>query len=574
MAQRSFMSSTPHRNSQLAAYERFGCGTATVPGSTAGSTRTYFACLFSNGGSSTWSPAPSPTPAPTLEPAPTPTPTPTPTPPVDAVAMVPACDGVNLRTDAATTAPAAARLASGTPVTVDLTVAGGAWSTDCDGRKSGSSWYRVTHVNGTPVATLYGVAALYAATGVLMPASTGAAGGATQLGAAVTFFGRGYGHGVGLSQYGARGRALAGQGTAEILAHYYPGTTIGLLPFSPAIRVLLLDDRAASATSPLVVVGRGDAWAIDGIPGIFPADARLRLFPPAASGAAWRAVVDAGATTFYDGPAPKDFRIAGSSEAATFQLPARAATYNVYRGTLRVILSSSKADVVNELPLEAYLRGVVPAEMPSSWPLAARAAQTIAARSYAAYRLRPGVSTFDVYDDTRSQVYRGVRGETAAADAVVAETAGQVLLHGATVANALFHSTGGGATEHNENVYVSASGGRTATPVAYLRGSPDRDEAGAAYDAAAPYATWQTATYAPADLSAIFAADARTNVGTLTALDLRDRGVSGRLVSVTLVGTAGSKTVSGGVFVAVFNAHRPAGALPMRSTLLDLAPIP
>jgi hypothetical protein len=113
-----------------------------------------------------------------------------------------------------------------------------------------------------------------------------------------------------------------------------------------------------------------------------------------------------------------------------------------------------------------------------------------------------------------------------------------------------------------------------APPVPYLRGSSDRDPNGVPYDAAAPYATWQTNAYPLAQLSAIFASDSRTNVGALTALDLRDRGVSGRLVSVTLSGSGGAQTVCGGVLGSVDNAHRPAGAPPARSTLLDVVPIP
>ena len=124
---------------------------------------------------------------------------------------------------------------------------------------------------------------------------------------------------------------------------------------------------------------------------------------------------------------------------------------------------------------------------------------------------RPG--TFDVYDDTRSQVYRGVHAEIAAADATVAATANQVLRSGTSIVNALFHSTGGGATEDNENVFVSSTGAKTAGPVSYLRGSSDRDPSGAAYDAAAPYATWQTGTYTVAQLSSIFGADSRSAVG-------------------------------------------------------------
>ena len=67
------------------------------------------------------------------------------------------------------------------------------------------------------------------------------------LGATVTFYGRGYGHGVGMSQYGARGRALAGQTAATILAHYYPGTTLGDDPATTPIRVLVLSRLARDA---------------------------------------------------------------------------------------------------------------------------------------------------------------------------------------------------------------------------------------------------------------------------------------------------------------------------------------
>jgi stage II sporulation protein D len=217
---------------------------------------------------------------------------------------------------------------------------------------------------------------------------------------------------------------------------------------------------------------------------------------------------------------------------------------------------------------------VVPVEMPSTWPAAALQAQVIAARSYAARRLRPGVSYFDVPDDSTSQIYRGVKAEKASTTAAISANAGTVMMTGSTIANALFHSTGGGATESNENVYTSASGKKIAKPVSYLRGSSDRAEDNTAYDAKAPYATWATRAYARSQLSAIFAADRRTNVGDLMAVDFGNRGVSGRLVSVTLIGTAGTRTVSGEVFRAVFNARRPAGDPSLKSTLLDVAPIP
>jgi stage II sporulation protein D len=217
---------------------------------------------------------------------------------------------------------------------------------------------------------------------------------------------------------------------------------------------------------------------------------------------------------------------------------------------------------------------VVPAEMPSSWPREALRAQSIAARSFAARRLRPGVSWYDVADDTTSQVYLGVEGEKAATDTAISDTAGTVLMSGSTIANTLFHSAGGGATEHNENVYVSSTGVKVASPVSYLRGVADRRDDGSTYDSTSPYATWATDTYTRTALSGIFAGDSRTNVGTLAALDLRARGVSGRLIRVTLYGSLGSKTVSGDVFRSVFNARRPSGDPSMRSTLVDTTPVP
>jgi stage II sporulation protein D len=167
-----------------------------------------------------------------------------------------------------------------------------------------------------------------------------------------------------------------------------------------------------------------------------------------------------------------------------------------------------------------------------------------------------------------------VLGEKASTTAAITATFGVVLKSGSSIANALFHSTAGGATENNEYVFVSSAGSIVAGAVSYLRGSSDRAPDGTSYDAGAPYATWQTAAYTGDELSAIFANDVRTNVGAITGLDLSQRGVSGRLIKVTLVGALGSKTVSGDVFRSIFNAWRPATDLPLRSSLFDTQPIP
>jgi stage II sporulation protein D len=526
---------------------------------------------------------PAPTPAPASTPAPTPTPTPTATPtvaptatPAPTTTLAAACGGVNLRTGASTAYAIAASIPAGTTIAVAASVGGGAWSTVCAGSTvSGSTWYRISAVGGRAVSAVYGVAYLYAATGLFTATSgTTIVPPATTLGDTVTFYGRGWGHGVGMSQYGARGRALAGQGAATILAHYYAGTTLGTLT-AATVRVLVLDGFAATAATPLTLYGRGGPWTVDGIAMTFPADARLRLAPGAGGAPAWHVVIDdAAGTVLYTGPSGGDLRLRPASDATRLQVWSKPSSDDRFRGNLHVIASGT-VDVVDEVDLESYLRGVVPVEMPSSWPVEALKAQAIAARSYAAYQLHPSSGLFDVYDDTRSQVYRGSLAEVASTDAAVAATAGQVLRSGSAIADALFHSSDGGATENNENVFVSATGARVAGPLSYLRGSSDRAPGGTSYDATSPYATWHTATYTRSALSAIFAADARTNVGTIAALRLGDRGVSGRLISVTLVGATGTTaTVSGDVFVAVFNAHRPAADPAIYGTLLDLAPIP
>ena len=405
--------------------------------------------------------------------------------------------------------------------------------------------------------------------------------GPTPLGQTVTIHGRGYGHGVGMSQHGARGRALAGATSTEILAHYYQGATLGAVPLDAQIRVRVLNEFKASATRPLLLYGRRGQWRFDGSAAVYPKDSRIEVRPTlrtttSGTTVTWRVrVVGPTGALLRDGTT-KSFRLRGVTSTTVFQVASRTSSYDLYRGSLRIGLHATapRASATNELSLERYLRGVVPAEMPSTWPAEALKAQSIAARSYAARRLRPGVSYYDVPDDTTSQVYLGVRGEKPTTTAATAATAGVVLVSGSSIANTLFHSTGGGATEHNENVYVNATGAKVAGPVSYLRGSSDRREDGTSFDAGSPYATWSTRVYTQTQLSAWFAADPRTNVGTISALDLRDRGVSGRLVSVTLIGSLGTRKVSGGVFRTVFNDHRPAGDPSMRSTLFDLQPVP
>jgi stage II sporulation protein D len=389
----------------------------------------------------------------------------------------------------------------------------------------------------------------------------------------IVFYGRGYGHGVGMSQYGARGRALAGQDAATILAHYYQGTTRGSTDPKRPVRILVLHEFKPTATAPLRIYGRGGPWTIDGVTGTFPRDGQLRVTKTSTG---LRLVVrDATGKLLLDEPARTTVRVrAGAVAGARIQVWSKPGSFDHYRGVVRLRSTASGIDAINETQLDLYLRGVVPAEMPATWPVEALRAQAIAARSYAAHRLHPRTGFYDLYDDSRSQGYRGSLGERAATTAVVTDTAGQVLRSGTAFANTLFHSTGGGATEDNENVFTAATGRIVAGAVPYLRGSSDRAPDGSAYDAAAPHAEWKTAAYTLAQLSAIFGADARTAVGTLTGIGLSNVGVSGRLVSVKLIGSLGTKTVSGEVFRDAFNAGSPAADPYMWSTLVSTAPIP
>jgi stage II sporulation protein D len=123
------------------------------------------------------------------------------------------------------------------------------------------------------------------------------------------------------------------------------------------------------------------------------------------------------------------------------------------------------------VPLERYVRGVVSAEMPSGWPLAALEAQAVASRTYA-LTADAGGSRFDVYSDTRSQMYLGVAAETAQTNAAVAATAGQIVLYDGKPATTYFFASSGGMTENIENSFLGAA------PEPWLKGVADPYDSG------------------------------------------------------------------------------------------------
>jgi stage II sporulation protein D len=264
-------------------------------------------------------------------------------------------------------------------------------------------------------------------------------------GALLVFNGHGWGHGVGLSQYGAYGYAQHGSTYAQILAHYYPGTTLGPAPAS-RIRVLLADGQAKltlPASAPFTV--RDAAGKTHRLPGDpYVLEAKTLTWPTPLT-------VKAGRGSFL-----------GYGK-------------NQYRGTFLVDLVDGKLRLVDVVGLEQYLWGVVPSEMPAAWAPEALKAQAVAARSYALATRAVG-APFDVYSDTRSQMYLGVLHESSATTAAVNATKGQVVLYAGKVATTFFFSTSGGQTESAANW--------TGTAAPYLVSVPDP------YDTLSPYHSW------------------------------------------------------------------------------------
>jgi SpoIID/LytB domain protein len=312
--------------------------------------------------------------------------------------------------------------------------------------------------------------------------------------------GHGWGHGIGMAQWGADGYAHHGWDYHRIIAHYYQGTTIAPKP-TPTVRVLLLDGRRR------VALTSDSPWQVT--------DARsTSISLPAGTLNVAADLVVSGQTlvsplTFSPGDTP--LKVGNTS----------------YRGTLLVVSNGKRLQVVNALGLEAYVLGVVGREMPSMWPPAALEAQAVAARSYALAELENIVTAraFDVYSDTRSQVYGGIDAESPSVTAAVRATARQVVLYAGKVATTYFSSSSGGRT-------VSA-GEAWGTPVPYLLSVDDP------YDTLSPYHDW-----GPVLFDARKVGRALKVPGDLVSLDLTP-GPSGRVASVDAIGSQGDVKLTG-----------------------------
>jgi len=354
------------------------------------------------------------------------------------------------------------------------------------------------------------------AAGVAVPALAAALLCAPPAGAELRIAGHGFGHGVGLAQWGAYGFAREqGRDHRWILRHYYPGTTLQRVP-GRRIRVVLKRAGSAKVCSAVrvrdahgravrLLPGRGYRavpWRADGLSFIDATTGRrrYRLYAPVR--------VTGGASTCLRGRAFNE------------------RSNRSYRGVLELRRDGADVLVVNDVALRHYLYGVVPAEMPASWPAAALRAQAVAARSYALGSLRPG-APWDVLPDQSAQVYGGVEEEQPRTQAAVRATDPLALFYGGAVAVTYFSSSSGGRTAAVEEGFPGSE------PLPYLRSVPDP------FDRLSPHHDWSVRLTDRA---------ARRRLGDmldggLVSLRVVARGPTGRALRVRVTGTEGADDV-------------------------------
>ena len=322
--------------------------------------------------------------------------------------------------------------------------------------------------------------------------------------------GGGFGHGVGMSQYGAYGFAQQGRGYRDILAHYYQGTQLGSAA-GRRVRVLL------QSSDPYVRIrGATRAGGEQLEPGT------MYRVTPSGGGLA----LSKGRKVVARFAAP--FKVFRPQQPIRLMGPAiNGVSDGLYRGMIELRAGSGGGvTAINVIKVDPYIQGVVPGEMPSTWHPEALKVQAIAARTYAlATSLDGGV--FDLYPDTRSQVYKGVSAETSRTNAAVAATTNEVVEYQGALITTYYFSTSGGHTENVENSFIGSE------PQPWLEGVDDP------YDDISPRHRWQF-NFTPARLDAALGAP-----GKLRKIRVIKRGVSPRVVRARIYGTQGTTTVSG-----------------------------
>lgn len=348
----------------------------------------------------------------------------------------------------------------------------------------------------------------------------------TPYGSGIRFTGYGWGHGWGMSQYGAHGAARQGLSWTQILSFYYPGTSRTHLPYGQRIRIWLTADNDNDLTVNRAVglslreSSTGRSYRLPDQDGTNTTQWRITR-----SGSSWQLARRDRAGRWHS----HDPHLPTSGGTWSFRNPSLGkirlilpnGSSAVYRGSYALVPDGSALRTVNTLWVENYLRGVVPSEMPASWPAHAVRAQSVAARTYAARRLQPA-KPYDICDTTTCQVYKGMAGEHSAGDAAIRATDRTVLTYRGEPIDALFSSSNGGYTADGGQPYLPAK----------------RDP----YDSVVRNQVW-TSSATTSEIGAAF------GIGTLRSLTVVSRdgngALGGRVESVRLTGTSTSVTVSG-----------------------------
>ena len=259
--------------------------------------------------------------------------------------------------------------------------------------------------------------------------------------AAITLTGDGYGHGVGLSQYGAYSAAHNGlAGYKKILRSYYRGIDHRFGGARGKMKVLVSADDGTLIVrdAPGLVVRRVDTGRTFHLDGVKKAKrwrvrARGARSEVAYKAKGWHVLRTIRGDAELQAHGPLSLFVAGGVRD--------------YRGALRSASYDGHRVTVDVLPMEAYVRGVVTSEMYASWPQQALRAQAVASRTYAAYeRKHTNRAAYDLCDTASCQAYRGVAGESSGGTAAARATAHQVLTYDGDLAYAQFSASNGGWT--------------------------------------------------------------------------------------------------------------------------------
>jgi SpoIID/LytB domain protein len=339
-----------------------------------------------------------------------------------------------------------------------------------------------------------------------------------------------------MSQYGAYGAARKGLNWRQIISFYFPGTTLHTLAAPPALRVWLTADRDGDlkvlpAAGLSVHEAAGRTYRL-------PAGSRYRAWRISRSGAGYRLSYRAPGGTWHTRSTPlgaRTWSFQTSANKVTVLMPS--GSRREYRGSVLLVKRGHGGRTVNRVPLESYVRSVVPAEMPTSWSASAVRAQAVTARTYA-MKLRSRASAgsgYDLCDTTSCQVYPGYAVtsgghrrvlETIGGNAATKATTGRIVRFHGVVALTQFASSNGGHSAHGD--------------YAYLMSRPDP------YDGVVMSQAWKRT------ISAAALHRAWPSVGTVKRLKItsRDGGGrwGGRVKKVQVVGTARTVTVSGATF--------------------------